>query len=274
MSATTTSTPDLVAIKSRQQQTWSSGDYHVIAARIAPMAELLCDAADLRAGDRVLDIACGSGNATLAAARCGCDVTGIDYVPELLERARVRAAAEGLEATLIEADAEALPFPDASFDAVISVVGVMFAPNQDRAAAELVRVCRPGGTIALANWAPDGFIGELLRTVGKHVPPPAGLKPPPLWGTEERVRALLGDAVSSLALQRRTFVFRFRSPEDLVDTFRTYYGPTLKAFEALDEDGRGRLYEDFIALVRRYDRRENGAVAVPSDYLETVAARC
>ena len=271
MSATATPAPDLAAIKSRQQQTWSSGDYHVIAARIAPMSELLCDAADLRAGDRVLDIACGSGNTTIAAARCGCAVTGIDYVPELLERARVRAAAEGLEATFIEADAEALPFPDASFDAVISVVGVMFAPNQERAAAELVRVCRTGGTIAIANWVPDSFIGELFRTVGKHVPPPAGLKPPPLWGTEERVRELLGDAVSSLAFERRTFVFRFRSPEDLVDTFRTYYGPTLKAFEALDEDGRGRLYEDLIALVRRYDRLQNGAVAVPSDYLEAVA---
>lgn len=273
MTATTPPAPDLVAIKSRQQQTWSSGDYHVIATRIAPMAELLCDAADLRAGDRVLDIACGSGNATIAAARCGCDVTGIDYVPELLDRARARAAAEGLEATFIEADAEALPFPDSSFDAVISVVGVMFAPNQERAAAELVRVCRTGGTIALANWVPDGFIGELLRTVGKHVQPPAGLKPPPLWGTEERVRELLGDRVSSLTPKRRAFVFRFRSPEDLVDTFRTYYGPTLKAFEALEEDGRGRLYDDFLALVRRYDRGQDGAVAIPSDYLEVVAVR-
>jgi len=219
MSTTTTDAvqPDLAAVKQRQQQTWASADYAAVAARIVPMAEGLAQNAGLRAGDRVLDVATGSGNAALAAARCGCEVTGIDYVPALLERARARAAAEGLEVEFAEGDAEHLAFPDASFDAVLSCLGVMFTPDQERAAAELVRVCKPGGTIGLVNWTPAGFIGQLLRTVGKHVPPPAGVRPPPQWGTEERLGELLGDAVSRLDIQRRTYVFRFRSPRRLRD---------------------------------------------------------
>jgi SAM-dependent methyltransferase len=190
--------PDLAAVKARQRQTWASADYGAVAARIVLMAERLVDAADLHAGQRVLDVATGTGNAALAAARLGCEVTGIDDVPELLERGRARAAAEGLQVTFQEGDAEHLPFPDASFDAVLSVLGAMFTPDQERAAAELARVCRPGGTIALANWTPQGFIGQLFKTVGRHVPPPAGVKPPPLWGTEERLQELLGSATSAL----------------------------------------------------------------------------
>jgi SAM-dependent methyltransferase len=275
MSATTTDAvqPDLAAVKQRQQQTWASADYAAVAARIVPMAEGLAQNAGLRAGDRVLDVATGSGNAALAAARCGCEVTGVDYVPSLLERARARSAAEGLEIEFAEGDAENLAFPDASFDAVLSCLGVMFTPDQERAAAELVRVCKPGGTIGLVNWTPAGFIGQLLRTVGKHVPPPAGVRPPPQWGTEERLRELLGDAVSRLDIQRRTFVFRFRSPDDFASFFRDNYGPVHKAFGALDEPGRERLYDDLTALAREHDREEGPSVAMPAEYLEVVATR-
>jgi SAM-dependent methyltransferase len=275
MSTTTTDAvqPDLGAVKQRQQQTWASADYAAVAARIVPMAEGLAQNAGLRAGDRVLDVATGSGNAALAAARCGCEVTGVDYVPSLLERARARSAAEGLEIEFAEGDAEDLAFPDASFDAVLSCLGVMFTPDQERAAAELVRVCKPGGTIGLVNWTPAGFIGQLLRTVGKHVPPPAGVRPPPQWGTEERVRELLGDAVSRLDMQRRTFVFRFRSPDDFATFFHDNYGPVHKAFGALDEPGRERLYDDLTALAREHDREEGPSVAMPAEYLEVVATR-
>jgi SAM-dependent methyltransferase len=275
MSTTTTDAvqPDLAAVKQRQQQTWASADYAAVAALIVPMAEGLAQNAGLRAGDRVLDVATGSGNAALAAARCGCEVTGIDYVPALLERARARAAAEGLEIEFAEGDAEHLAFPDASFDAVLSCLGVMFTPDQEQAAAELVRVCRPGGTIGLVNWTPAGFIGQLLRTVGKHVPPPAGVRPPPQWGTEERLRELLGDAVSRLDIQRRTFVFRFRSPDAFATFFRDNYGPVHKAFGALDEAGRERFYDDLTALAREHDREAGPSVAMPAEYLEVVATR-
>jgi ubiquinone/menaquinone biosynthesis C-methylase UbiE len=275
MSTTTTTAaqPDLAAVKQRQQQTWSSADYAAVAARIVPMAEGLAQNAGLRAGDRVLDVATGSGNAALAAARCGCEVTGVDYVPALLERARARAAAEGLEIEFAEGDAENLAFPDASFDAVLSCLGVMFTPDQERAAAELVRVCKPSGTIGLVNWTPAGFIGQLLRTVGKHVPPPAGVRPPPQWGTEERLGELLGHAVSRLDIQRRTFVFRFHSPDDFASFFRDNYGPVHKAFGALDEPGRERLHDDLTALAREFDQEEGPSVAMPAEYLEVVATR-
>jgi SAM-dependent methyltransferase len=265
--------PDLTAVKHRQQQTWASGDYGAVAARIVVMAERLVEAADLLAGDRVLDVATGTGNAALAAARCDCEVTGIDYVPGLLERGRARAAAEGLEVAFAEGDAEHLAFPDASFDAVLSCLGVMFTPDQERAAAELVRVCRPGGTIALANWTPSSFVGGILRTVSKHIPPPAGVRPPGLWGTEERLRELLGGAVSQLEIKERTFVFRFRSLDDFVRFFRGNYGPVHKAFAALDEAGRERLHHDLVALAREHDREPGPTVAMASEYLEVVAVR-
>jgi SAM-dependent methyltransferase len=271
---TSLQTPDLAAVKQRQQKMWAGGDYSAVASRIVPMAEYLADAADLRAGDTVLDVATGSGNAAIAAARCGCEVTGVDYVSGLLERGRRRAAAEGLDIRFEDGDAEALPFPDASFDAVISVVGVMFAPDQERTASELLRVCRPGGTIALANWAPDSFIGAMLRTMSKHVPPPAGVKPPGLWGTEDRIRELLGGGTASLAMRRRTFTFRFRSPADFVDFFATNYSPTVAALRTLDDAAQQALRDDLANLVLEHNRYETATpVAIPSDYLEVVAIR-
>jgi ubiquinone/menaquinone biosynthesis C-methylase UbiE len=269
-----TAVPDLAAVKVRQQEAWASGQYHAVAARIHSAAEHLVDTADLRAGWRVLDVATGSGNAALAAARLGCEVVGVDYVPALLERGRERALAEGLDVEFVEGDAEALPFADASFDAVISIYGAMFAPDQERTAAEIARVSRPGGTIALASWTPDSFIGHVFRVVGAQVPPPAGVQSPMRWGTEEHLRELFGDAISSLEVTERTFTFRFRSAEEWVDFFRSWYGPTLKAFAALDEDGRATLRADLVDLVRRFDRLGGGrAVAIPSTYLEAVAVR-
>ncbi|MFI5491783.1 class I SAM-dependent methyltransferase [Actinoplanes sp. NPDC051859] len=219
---------ELTGIKARQQKTWASGDYGAVAALIQPISERLVQAADLSAGSRVLDIATGTGNAAIAAARCLCEVTGVDYVPELLDRARARAQAEHLPVRFTEGDAEALPSDNGEYDAVFSVVGVMFAPDQERTAAEILRVCRPGGTIALANWAPDGFIGELFRTVGRRVPPPPGLRAPAEWGSEPRLRELFGDQIADLRTVRRDFVFRFVSAEAFVEYFRAHYGPTLK----------------------------------------------
>jgi SAM-dependent methyltransferase len=273
MTTTTTPAPDLAAIKGRQRQVWVSGDYAAVATRIQLIAERLADAADLAAGTTVLDVATGSGNAALAAARLGCQVTGIDYVPELLQRGRARAAAEGLQVELLEGDAERLPFPDASFDAVLSCLGVMFTPDQERAAAELLRVCRPGGTIALANWTPSSFVGGMFRTVAAHVPQPAGVRPPGLWGTQERLHELLGGGVARLEATQREFVFRFRSASELAEFFRANYGPVRKAFEALDEPGRRRLDDDLVALAGRYDRAAGPSVAIPSEYLEVVAVR-
>jgi SAM-dependent methyltransferase len=265
--------PDFAAVKARQRAVWASGDFAVIASLIHGAAERLVESADLEAGWRVLDIATGSGNAAIAAARCGCEVVGVDYVPALLERGRERARVERLAVEFREGDAEALPFPDASFDAALSIYGVMFAPDQERASRELLRVVRPGGRIALANWTPDGLIGEMLRVVSKHVPPPAGVKPPVLWGTGERLRQLLGDAVASLQVMPRDFVFRFRSAEEFVEVFRRWYGPTHKAFEAVGDAGSAALREDLVALVRRFDRKRSGAVAVPARYIEAVASR-
>ena len=263
---------DLGAVKQRQQQTWASGDYSAVAARIVLVAEHLCDTADLRAGWRVLDVATGSGNAAIAAARHGCDVVGIDYVPSLLERGRARAEVEGLPVTLLEGDAEALPFEDRTFDAVLSVFGSMFAPDHARTAAEMLRVTRPGGTIALASWTPEGFIGQLFRTVAAHVPPPAGVQSPLLWGTEAHLRELFGGGIASLEVSERHFTFRYRSPEDFVEFFRTRYGPTLKAFDALpDDDARAGLERDLVELARTFDRLDGDAVAIPSTYTEAIA---
>ncbi|MGC4866639.1 class I SAM-dependent methyltransferase [Micromonospora sp. DT53] len=265
--------PDLIAVKARQQVTWASGDYGAVAALIHPISELLVTAADLSAGARVLDVATGSGNAAIAAARCGCVVTGVDYVPELLERGKARAAAERLPVTFVTGDAERLAYADGSFDAVLSVVGVMFAPDQERAAAELVRVCRPGGTVALAAWTPQGFIGDLFRTVGRHVPPPVGLRPPAEWGDEGRVRELLGATVGELRAVRREFVFRFGTPEEFADFFRVNYGPTLKAFEALPEERRPALHADLVELARTHNRATDATVRISAEYLEVVAHR-
>jgi SAM-dependent methyltransferase len=266
-------TVDVAEVKSRQQRAWASGDYAAVAARIQPMAELLVDAADLKAGSTVLDVAAGSGNAAIAAARLACAVTGIDYVPELLERARARAAAEGFDIDFVDGDAEALAYPDGAFDAVVSVVGVMFATDQDRAAAELLRVTRPGGTIALANWTPQSFVGGIFRTVGKFVPPPA--VPSPLqWGTHERLAELLGDGTSELLVRPRTFVFRFASATDFADFFRANYGPVHTAFTKLDAGGQAALHRDLVDLATTHNRSPSGpAVAIPAEYLEVIATR-
>ncbi len=274
LTAERTSIPDFAAVKSRQQSTWASGDYSVVAARIVFQAEHLCETADLQAGWRVLDVATGSGNAALAAARRGCEVVGVDYVPALLDRGRLRARAEHLDVEFVEGDAEKLPFADASFDAVISVYGVMFTPHQRRAAAELARVCRPGGRIALASWTPDGFIGETFRVFSKYLPPAPGLEPPSRWGDEAYLESLFAGAAASVISYRRTAIFRFRSAEENVDFFRTYYGPTLRAFEALGAPQREALRNDLMALARRYDRNGGvGSLAIGGDYLETVVER-
>lgn len=271
MATTTPATPDFTAIKERQQKTWASGDYSVLGARLVSVAEHLCDTADLHAGWRVLDVATGSGNAAIAAARLGCDVVGVDYVPELLQRGRERAEAEALPVVFVEGDAEALPFPDDTFDAVTSVFGTMFAPDHQTTASELVRVCRPGGTIALASWTPESFLAELFRTLGSYVPPPAGVPSPMMWGSEKHLRKLFGDAITTIQVTERTFTFRFPSPEEYVAFFRRWYGPTFRAFAALDDDGQKALEADLVALARSYDRLGDGATAIPAIYSEAVA---
>ena len=270
---TTQLQPDLTAVRSRQQATWSSGDYAVIGTTLSITGELLCEAVDLRPGQRVLDVAAGNGNATFAAARRWGDVTSTDYVAALLDRGRARAAAERLPVTFQEADAEDLPFADSSFDVVLSIFGVMFTPNQEQAAQELLRVCRPGGTIGLANWTPDGFIGHVFRTIGKYVPPPSGVKSPALWGTEQRLRELFGAGISELTITRRFFVFRYRSAQHWLDVFRTYYGPLLKAFAALDTEGQASLACELTELLQRFNQGGTDTLAVPSEYLEVVATR-
>ena len=270
---TTTQPPHLTAIKGRQQKAWSSGDYGKVGVTLLVMGELLCEAVDLRPGQRVLDVACGNGNASLAAARRFCEVVGIDYVPMLLDEGRQRAAAEGLRIDFREGDAEDLPFLDASFDVVLSTLGAMFAPNQEKAVGELLRVCKPGGTIGMTNWVPDGYVGDLFRTMGKHVPPPPGLKPPFVWGTEEGLRELLGDGIGSLQAQRRSFMWRFPSARHHVEFMRGFYGPLHKAFETLDEEGQETLEGDLISLVEHYNRSGNGTAVWPADYLEVVATR-
>jgi len=265
--------PDLAAVKARQHGAWSSGDYAVVGTTLQIVGEELCEALDLRAGQRVLDVAAGNGNASLAAARRFCEVMSTDYVPALLERGRERAKADGTAIEFREADAEALPFPDASFDAVVSTFGVMFTPDQERAAAELARVCKPGGKIGLANWTPEGFIGQLFKTIGKYVPPPAGAKSPALWGTRTRLAELFGGRTREIHASSRHFNFRYRSPEHFVDLFRTCYGPTLKAFGALDATGQAGLRHDIVSLVGQLNRAEDGTMIVPSEYLEVVVVR-
>jgi len=265
--------PDLSAVKTRQQGAWSSGDYATVGTTLQIVGETLCEALDLRAGQKVLDVAAGNGNVTLAAARRWCEVVSTDYVPALLERGRERAAAERLAIEFREADAEALPFADASFDAVVSTFGVMFTADQDKAAAELVRVCKPGGKIGLANWTPDGFIGQLFKAIGKYMPPPAGVKSPALWGTGARITELFGAQASSIHLEQRDFVFRYRSAQHWLDVFKSYYGPLLKTFGALDPETRTALTDDLFELIKRFNRSGDKTMVVPSEYLEVVVTR-
>ena len=266
-------TADLGALKSRQQASWSSGDYAIVGTTLQIVGEELCEALDLRAGQKVLDVAAGNGNATLAAARRWCQVTSTDYVPSLLECGRARASAEGLKVAFKVADAEALPFDDGAFDAVVSTFGVMFTPNQDRAASELLRVCRPGGQIGLANWTPDGFIGQMFKILGKYLPPPAGVKSPALWGTRARLDEMFQPGATTIRAEPRYFKFRYRSPTHFVEVFRTYYGPMLKAFAALDETKQNRLNDDLIALIATMNKASDGTMVVPSEYLEIVITK-
>ncbi len=265
--------PDLAAVKTRQKAAWASGDYALIGTTLQIVGEELCEAMDLRSGQRVLDVAAGNGNVSLAAARRWCEVTATDYVPELLQRAGERAAAERLDIRFREADAEALPFPEGAFDAVVSTFGVMFTPDQARAAAEMARVCRPGGRIGMANWTPDGFIGQLFKNIGKYVPPPAGVRSPALWGTRERIAELFEADASLIASEKRHFVFRYRSPEHWLAVFRGFYGPVLKAFEATDAARRMELQQEMLALADRFNRADDGTMVLPGEYLQVVITR-
>lgn len=264
---------DLAAVKTRQQAAWSTGNYAVVGTTLQIVGEDLCEALDLRAGSRVLDVAAGNGNATLAAARRWCDVTSTDYVASLLESGRARAQAEGHTIRFQEADAEKLPFPDASFDAVVSTFGVMFTPNQEQAAAELARVCKPGGQIGLANWTPDSFIGQLFKTIGQYVPPAPGVKSPGLWGTQARLDELFRDTARDIRVNHRVFNFRYHSPAHWIDVFRTYYGPMNKTFGALDAEKQAAFTRDLLTLMASRNRSGDATLVLPSEYLEVVITR-
>jgi len=263
---------DLAMIKSRQQVVWGSGDYALIGTTLQIVGEMLCEAVDLRSNHRVLDVAAGNGNATLAAARRFAEVVSTDYVGALLDRGRERAEAERLPVTFQEADAEALPFADDSFDIVLSTFGVMFTPNQERAANEMMRVCRPGGKIGMANWTPEGFIGELFKTIGKYVAPAPGMKSPALWGSRAHLDTLFGSNATVVA-ERRNFVFRYKSPHHWVEIFRTYYGPIVKAFAAIAPQAREALEADLYALLDKFNVAADGTLVIPGEYLEVVVTR-
>jgi ubiquinone/menaquinone biosynthesis C-methylase UbiE len=265
--------PDLGALKTRQKAAWSSGDYAVVGTTLQIVGEELCEALDLRSGQKVLDVGAGNGNASLAAARRGCGVVSTDYVPSLLERGRARASADGLTIEFREADAESLPFADGAFDAVVSTFGVMFTPNQDQAAGELLRVCRAGGKIGLANWTPEGLIGQVFITLGKHLPPPPGARSPALWGTHERLTDMFGAAAATISIEPRVFNFRYYSPEHFLEMLKTYYGPMLKAFAALDEAGQKDLAANLRTLFTRTNKADDGTMVGPSEYLEVVITK-
>ncbi len=265
--------PDYPAIKTRQNAAWASGDYSRIGVTLQIVGEALAETMDLKPGASVLDVAAGNGNATLAAARRWTDVVSTDYVLALLERGRARAGAEGLPVKFEQADAEKLPYPDASFDVVMSTFGVMFTPDQEQAAAEMGRVCRPGGRIGLANWTPASFIGEVFKLIGRYLPPAAGLRSPALWGTEARLRELFGQRIDGIAIESRNFTFRYRSPAHWVQVFRMYYGPMHKAFAALDPAKQNSLAADLIGLAERFNRATDGTLVAPSEYLEVVIRR-
>lgn len=264
---------DLAAVKSRQQAAWSSGNYAVVGTTLQIVGENLCEALDLRSGARVLDVAAGNGNATLAAARRWCDVTSTDYVASLLESGRARAQAEGHTIQFQEADAENLPFPDASFDVVMSTFGVMFTPDQEKAAAELARVCKPGGKIGLASWTPESFIGQVFKTIGKYLPPAPGVKSPALWGTKARLDELFGSAARDIQATSREFTMRYRSREHWIEVFRTYYGPLHKTFGALDADKQAAFTADLLSLMEKHNRSGDHTLVLPSEYLEVVINR-
>jgi len=264
---------DLAAVKTRQQAAWSAGNYAVVGTTLQIVGENLCEALDLRSGARVLDVAAGNGNATLAAARRWCDVTSTDYVSSLLESGRARALAEGQMVKFQEADAENLPFPDGSFDAVMSTFGVMFTPNQDKAASVLARVCKPGGRIGLANWTPGSFIGQLFKTIGTYIPPAPGVKSPGLWGTKARLHELFGETAQEIRTTDREFVFRYRSPTHWIEVFRTYYGPMKKTFGALDAEKQAAFARDLLALMESRNRSGDQTLVVPSEYLEVVITK-
>ncbi len=274
MNAPTTmaAAPDLATVKSRQQAAWSSGDYSVIGVTLQIVGETLCEAIDLRSTQRVLDVAAGNGNATLAAARRFCDVVSTDYVPALLERARERSAAERLAVVFQVADVENLPFPDKSFDVVLSTFGVMFAPNHERSSAEMLRVLKPGGKIGLANWTPEGFIGQLVKTMGQYLPPAAGLKSPAMWGTEAHLQMLFGEKMA-ISAQKKHFVFRYKSVKHWIEVFKGFYGPVLKSFSALDPAIQQALETDLMALANRFNSATDGSMVLPSEYLEVVVTK-
>ncbi len=265
--------PDLAALKQRQQAAWSSGNYAVVGTTLQIVGEQLAEAVDLRWDEHVLDVAAGNGNATLAAARRGARVVSTDYVPALLDLGRARAEAEQLRVAFQPADAEALPFADAAFDVVLSTFGVMFTPDHAQAANELLRVCRPGGRIGLANWRPEGFIGQMFKVLGRHLPPPPGVQPPSLWGTHAHLHALFGDRVSALSATPRLFNFRYRSATHMVEVFRTWYGPVQKAFQALPANRAAHLEDDLVALMERMRVGQGDGLVVPSEYLEIVVTR-
>lgn len=268
------STPlDLKALKARQQAAWASGDYAVIGTTLQLVGERLAEACDLRWDEKVLDVAAGNGNATLAAARRGCHVRSTDYVAELLKRGEERAQAERLKVVFEVADVEALPYADGAYDAVISTFGVMFAPDQAQAARELARVCRPGGRIGLANWTPQGFIGQLFKTLGRHVPPPVGALPPSRWGDEEQLRILFADSIGALNASRQQFNFRYRSAAHFIEVFRTWYGPVHKAFASLDGEAASALERDLTQLINDNNVAGPSSLVVPSEYLEVVITR-
>lgn len=271
--ASTIPAPDLAAAKARQQVAWSTGNYAIVGTTLQIVGETLCEALDLRAGSSVLDVAAGNGNASLAAARRWCDVTSTDYVSSLLESGRVRSLAEGHGIRFQEADAEQLPFADASFDVVVSTFGVMFTPNQERAASELLRVCKPGGKIGLTNWTPESFIGQVFRTIGRYLPPAPGLKSPALWGTRARIEELFGRDARRISTVSRQFTFRYHSPAHWIDVFRSYYGPMHKTFAALDAGKQATFTQDLLALMARDNQSGDDGLVLPSEYLEVVIER-
>jgi ubiquinone/menaquinone biosynthesis C-methylase UbiE len=270
---TITAMPHFTAVKTKQQAAWGSGDYAIVGTTLQLVGESLCEAVDLRSTQRVLDVAAGNGNASLAAARRFAEVVSTDYVGALLERGRERAKADRLTITFQEADAEKLPFGDASFDVVLSTFGVMFTPNQEQAAKEMMRVCKRGGKIGMANWTPESFIGRLFKIIGTYIPPAPGVKSPAMWGNRAHLSALFGPSASSIRAETHPFMFRYRSPDHWLEVFRNFYGPVLKAFAALDANGQASLELDIRALIADCNVAKDGTAVIPSEYLEVVVTK-